>query len=214
MSAIPEIGDVVTVRVWASQGPQAAVNTFHYRVSETTGLGADLEAWAEAFDAVIAPLMKPILNNNAVYNGVQAYVNQLPMPLPQSATTNAGAGTGGGVAMSTQTSGLSQWVTAFAGPAGRGRTYWPFPSATDDAGAGVPSTSYLTAVFNAAAAVFEFGTVTEGSSTSTGVLVLKHGRNKAGVTPTPSPIMNFTVVPQWATQKRRGFFGRVNRSPI
>lgn len=209
------VNDVITFRVWSAVAEQAAVNTFHYQVVGVTGAGADLSDAAGAFDSLIASSYKLLLQNNAQYRGVQAYVNHLPLPQAQISIVNAGAGTGGTVGQSRQTCGLSKWLTDFAGPAYRGRTYWPFPPTADDSGIGVPSAPYVVDLQTITVLMFLFFTIPGTVSGSVSIrMVLKHGENKAGVTPAPTPITSLFVDPAWATQKRRGSFGRANSSPI
>lgn len=208
-------GDVVTFRVWSVVAEQAAVNTFHYLIGAITGVGADLGDAASAFDSLIATDFKMLLQNNAQYRGVQAYVNHLPLPLAQVSTAGAGAGTGGTVGQARQTCGISKWLTDFAGPAYRGRTYWPFPPTADDSGIGVPSAPYIVDLQTITVLMFTFfsipGTVSGAAACR---MVLKHGINKSGVIPPPTLITTLSVDPVWATQKRRGSFGRANVSPI
>jgi hypothetical protein len=207
-------GDLLTFRVWCTEVEQASVNTFNYLVETATGPSIDQEECAIAMDARIGPTMKIILNNNAIYNGVQCYVKRVPLPLPQASIVNAGAGTGGANAMARQTAGITRWNTFFAGQAYRGRTYWPFPATAEDATGGIPNPGYITAIGALSNSLLTLTGITAGGGSLVVSFVLKHGKNKAGVTPLPSPIQQYTAVAKWATQKRRGSYGKVNVSPI
>jgi hypothetical protein len=209
-------GDLVTIRVWSVLGPQAAVNTFHFVMgAESGGTVVTLSDAATSFDADTSSTYIPLLANSAQYRGVQAYVNQVPLPQWQSGTAGAGFGTGGATAMGSQLCGLIEWNTRLAGPAYRGRTFLPFPAAQDNADPGRPGASYQ------AAANAWIGNIMSISAFVNGVggsivaqYVLKHGKNKAGVIPSPSNITAGTFKDVWATQKRRGSLGRPNASPI
>lgn len=207
-------GNIITLRAWCSQGNQASVNTFHYLAGATSGLGVTTEEIAIEFDALISTDMKSLLNNVATYNGVQCYVNQVPLPLPQEATAGAGSGIGGATSLPPQSCGLTEWETAFAGPANRGRTYWPFPSTTEDSTGGIPGAGYQTLLATLAGLIIAHNTFGTGGNTSAVSLVIKHGKNKAGIIPAPTPIVNASTIGKWATQKRRSAFGRPNVSPI
>lgn len=208
------VGNIVTFRIWCTDAEQASVNTLRYQVISQTGSGGTLLQAATAFDAGISAIMTTLLNNNAEYKGVQAYVNQVPLPAPAVSTTGTGFGTGGANAMSRQTAGLIGWKTNFAGPAFRGRMYIPFPSTSEDAVGGVPSTVYTTDLDNFATALISFGTVGSGGNTSTLQFVIAHTVGKSGIRPAPSVIASGAGTGKWATQKRRGSYGRANSSPI
>jgi hypothetical protein len=208
------VGNILTLRAWCTQGNQASVNTFHYRVDASSGLGCTTGEIADEFSTLIGTTMKGLLNNVAFYNGVQCYVNQLPLPLPQDSTLSSGQGTGGATSLPPQSCGLTEWDTNFAGPANRGRTYWPFPSTAEDSTGGVPGASYISVLATFGGLLIThtlFGTL---GNTCNVTFVLKHGKNKAGTIPAPSPIVNSTAIAKWATQKRRSAFGRPNVSPV
>jgi hypothetical protein len=125
----------------------------------------------------------------------------------------AGAGTGGTDALPRQVAGLTAWKTALAGRAFRGRTFWPFPSAAFDTGDGVPTAAAVTAYTNLAVEALNFVTVGDVTNRSIIALVI---RNKPvrGVPWTSTPVTVGTTFNKWATQRRRGTFGRANVSPI
>jgi hypothetical protein len=207
-------GNILTLRAWTTAGNQAAVNTFHYLVDTVGGIGVDLGDCAIEFDALVGPAIKTNIPSTASYNGVQAYVNQLPQPIPQTGALNAGPGSNGAALLARQTCGLTTWETPFTGPAFRGRTYWSFPPTGADAGTGIPTGAYQTSIQALNSAILTklfFGT---GGNVANVTLVLRHGKNKLGIIPPPTPLTSATVQPAWATQKRRGSYGRPNVSPV
>lgn len=214
MSASIRAGDLLKMRAWAISGNQASVNTVYYQVQTITGSITLLEA-ATAFDGLVAPLYKAILGSQAQYRGIQCYVNQVPLPLPGISILGAGVGTGGSVNLPTQSCGITSWQTNYTGPSLRGRSYWPFPTTTEDAAGGAPTAGYITALTALSNAILVLTTLTGGSGSATVFLTLKRGKDKAGVLQPNEPINNFVVQPKWATQKRRGIgYGRPNASPI
>lgn len=207
-------GNIITLRLWSTWSNQAAVNTFHYLMGVRTGL-VDVNGAALFFDTLLNVLVKAIMADSSTYRGLQCYVNQLPLPQPGVSVVYAGVGTGSGLQMGAQICGLSRWQTAFAGPANRGRTYWPFPPAGLDAAGGFPSTGYLSDLEAIQDALIGVSAVTQaGGGTIDATYIIRHGLNKAGIIPPPTPITTGLASGGWATQKRRGFFGRANTSPI
>jgi hypothetical protein len=172
-----------------------------------------MEDFAVERDNTLSPLYKAIINNNAQYRGSSvARVNgSVPFELDVSSVANVGVGTGGAVAMAKQTAGLVKILTAFRGKRNRGRQYLPFPSTTHDAGNGTPSAAYLVSVANLQAALTALvNIVTFGGRTAQLIPVIWAPRAPGTV----QPITSSFASGRWATQRRRGDFGRVNVSPI
>jgi hypothetical protein len=209
-------GNVLTFRVWSTCGNQAAVTTHHYILGTSSGAGVTLSNAATVFDGTVAALYKNILSAQSSYRGVQAYVNQLPLPLPQSTVANAGVGTGGAIGNATQVTGITSWLTAIAGPGGRGRTYWPFPATAADSASPVPDAAYITAAEDLSQAMIDLVAIPgSGGGSINCTMGLKRGPNKAGVPQPFATFEQFVTQPKWATQKRRGLgYGRANVSPI
>jgi len=203
-------GQILEFRVWTNEAEQAAVNTYHYKVVTVTGTVTDVDA-AIDFDAVMAPLYKPLMQNLSNYRGTQARIISLvPLPIAVTTSLNAGVGTAGATGLPRQCAGLISWQTALAGPGHRGRTYLPFPSSFSDTGDGQPGLTYQNDLENLANALEGFGPITSGGGGSADVqLVLKV---KAPVS--PIPITDHVIRDHWATQRRRGSFGRANVSPV
>ncbi len=206
-------GDIVQTRAWTHDTDQAAVNTWYWLVTGFNPDGVDEEDVAVGVDAVAGPLIKPCINNLAVYDGVQSRdISQLPLGIMQQSKVNAGDGTSGAAALPRQTAGLIQWRTTKAGPGGRGRTYMPFPSTTDTELNGKPTVAYqghVNALATALMGITQFihaGNPLQLVSVEM-VLKVKPGLSSLG-------IETFAVSDKWATQKRRGAFGRVNVSPL
>jgi hypothetical protein len=212
--SIPVLGNIITMRVWTTQAEQAAVNTFHYLVVAVGGTGANLQTIADAFDTAISADWRSLVPSECEYKGAQAYVDQVPLPNFAIGNAHAGGGGAAGVTQARQACGIITWITAFAGRAFRGRSYMPFPPTTDDQSGGIPTNLYLAALSTMAGDLLAFGTAGTGGNTTTMQMVLLHKKNKAGVTPPPSAITLGFPRPRFATQKRRGSYGRANSSPI
>jgi hypothetical protein len=223
MSHALAAGGLLKMRVWTTfpTEVQSAVNTNWYVVSSVGALPATDQDAATALDALVAAEYKAILTSLATYNGVQAQICSPIGPytalfVAADVISSAGPGTVVGPPMPTQISGLASYETSQAGVANRGRMYAAFPGQSADSGGGTVSGAYDTALGALAANMSAGISISTAGRTAILVRVLNHGRNKAGLFPTPaqSPITGFKVSPFWATQRRRGEFGRTNRSPI
>lgn len=210
------VNDYVQVRVFCTNSEQASVNTFWYAVVAVgTPAATDLDMATDLDTGFLSTALPPMLNNLTTYNGVQVQVYRTPdIFAAQDSIAGAGPGTGGAVALPRQTAGLTHWQTPKAGRAYRGRTYWPFPATAHDTGDGIPTTAYVALMTTLANGLLNFTTFTVSGRSAQVSLVLKHRKNKAGVTPVPSTILSETNEAKWATQRRRGSFGRPNVSPI
>lgn len=219
MSSALLVGDLLKCRIWCSNSEQASVNTLWYQVLSVGGPPAtDLDVATLLDTGFLQHALPPILNNLTTYNGVQV---QIYRPIggtyfiyaAEDSVAGAGPGTAGAIALPRQTAGLTHWGTVFAGRQYRGRTYWPFPAVASDLGDGTPTSAYVSQVDTIGTAFLAFTAVT-GSGTATVQLVMMHRKPKVGDTPLPTIIRVATAENKWATQRRRGSYGRPNVSPI
>ncbi len=221
--AVPlSVGRPVRCRIWcvtSSFGGQASVNTIHYMTAAVGAIPAtDLDV-ATALNNLLAVDMKSLLGNLATYRGVQAQILKPAFPyhaefVEQFDNSLAGIGNAGPDMFAGQTCGLLSFQTIKSGPQFRGRFYIPFPSTESSNADGTPAASYIANAGDLAGTVGVGLAVSDSGRTATLVRVLLNGRNKAGEVPTPQPVLSTTVSGLWATQQRRGPFGRQNRSPI
>jgi hypothetical protein len=211
------VGAQVQVRIWCADVEQASVNTLEYIVAAVSSPAATDQDVADNLSVAFNGLYKAVLSDTAFYRGVQVRIGASPGLLftaPVFNNSSAGPGTAGAVGLPRQTCGLVSYQTLFSGQANRGRSYIPFPAQADDATFGVPGATYLTNLGLLAGDMGVGLSISVGARTATLVRVLIHRKNKAGATPPPSPITSFSISLRWATQRRRGSFGRANASPI
>jgi hypothetical protein len=222
MTAALTAGDYVRARLWTqfAAEKQAAVNTAWYVVSSVGASPSTDSDLAAYLDGNAGPIMLTMLPSLVDYRGVQVTINQTTYPykqklLPVVGNAFAGAGTSGSQPLPTQTAGLLRFQSPNAGPGGRGRWYIPFPPANANSGGGSPTAAYQVLMDNLAGIVATGIALSFGGRTATLVRVLVHSPPKGGgATPGPSPITSFQSSELWATQKRRGAYGRTNVSPI
>jgi hypothetical protein len=213
------VNDLVKVSIWCTDAEQASVNRLWYLITSVGAPAAtDADMATELDVGFLDTAIPPMLNNNALYNGVQCQIYRNPGPgqtifRAQFSIAGSAAGTGGALALPRQSAGITRWLTPQAGRAYRGRSYWPFPSTAHDVGNGNPTSAYSALVTTLSNGLFTFTNIT-GSGTALCDLVLMHKKNKAGVTPPPTVMQGALVEGRWATQRRRGSFGRPNISPI
>lgn len=206
-------GDLAKVSLITFDSTQIGENTFWYScftVNPSTPL-TDLD-FADNFDAVVGPSIPAILDSNAEYRGVivQIYsgLTFKPKWTSTDSTVHAGPGTGGGISLPKQTAGITSWYTALPKQANRGRTYWPFPSTGMDEGDGFPTDAYVTAINNIALLIRNITVVAIGGRSASFNQVLFH-RKVPGITNIVTPASHKA----WATQRRRGTYGRPQANP-
>lgn len=209
MPNVLNTSDICEARVWTTNQEQAAVNSFFFRIVGGGGVTDTDQALVTAIDSVIESAWKSAIGADSVYNGVQLYiVKPRPMPAFVKEISSAGPGTNLGLTMGRQTTGLISWRTALAGSANRGRTYFPFPTTTEDQSGAVPTNAYLTILDGIMLALI--GPILFGSA-ATAILGVYH---RATNVTTDILASSSSPVKKWATQKRRGSYGRPNVSPI
>jgi len=220
MATAIDPGDLLRVRIWFQSGDQAAVNTVYYVCATVSGNPTTDLNVAQQMDAFVAPSYKVLIADTATYRGVQVSIVRTPPRATQQAFAQAGVGTAGAVGMPRQVSGLLKFNTTDAGRAFRGRLYIPFPATASAATDGLPSSTYLTDLASLASLYQSIGSFDNDLVTPTGFItvaqVIVHTVPKGGVPPppAPSPVIAWTPAEVFATQRRRGSFGRPNVSPV
>jgi hypothetical protein len=197
--------------IFCSDSDQLAVIKRFWTVYTIVGPAPDTQQCCDQLDALLAPLIKPSMNAHATYRGSTfGRVSDLPpLEVASICIANAGAGTGGADAMSKQTTGMLSLNTDLKGPFNRGRVYMPFPAVQADDGTGVPNAAYLLKLAAIGAIWTAFQTVVVGGNPTS----MRCTRWDNDVHPT-QPYTEGIARPAWATQKRRGDYGKANKFPI
>lgn len=205
------VNDIYRVRVICTKDDQIGVNVLHYRVVSNALPEPTKQEVANFLDAAFAPVYKPLLTSSAFYRGLGVQkIFPLPVEVESFSVANLGAGTVAGDELPKQVSGLLSYRTSFAGAGFRGRSYIPFAGESDNAAPGQPTGGYITrmvalgSVINSALLIIGGG----GGSVTLQLVVFRRGDN------TSTLVVAGLVRPFWATQRRRGDFGRPNTPPF
>lgn len=205
------LNEIWQLRIGTYTISQAAINTVHYKVTAVLGT-VDSGFVALDFDTDMAPLFKALMADNATYRGVSLQrIAPLPKTVPDMVTSSEGPGSQIGEMLPEQTAGIISAKTAFAGRRQRARVYIPFPCEIDNDDGAIPATSYVTRLDNLALELYATRNVihTPGVNTLTLQPVVYHR-----LTQTTDDIIVARGKRLWATQKRRGNFGRRNPVPF
>jgi hypothetical protein len=210
MATTVQVNDILLINAVTQCQAQIGLNGYFFQVTTIGAAPAtDLDV-CTYFSTTFSGVYIPILPGSASYYGAMVRIlNRVPKPAFVATNNGAGIGTVAGAALPKQTCGLITKRTPIAGRHGRGRTYVPFPASLDDTGAGGPGGGYITRVTALASAIIVPVTVTAGGRSCSLIPVLWD--RKAAV---PFAITAFTVSARWATQRRRGDFGRPNIPPF
>lgn len=208
MATLPN-GSIAEVRFFTSLGDQTAVMVRHYRISGTGPAGTDVQL-ATAIGTGTPTFIKDVTAATATYRGLSVQ-SISPGPKTQAVFNTAGSGPGtvAGETLPPQTAGVITLRTQFAGRQFRGRAYSPFPGESDNSAGGgltVAASARLQALADQLTAIFDFGT-NAGEAIATPVVYSR----KFGTSET---IEAGIARPGWGTQRRRGFFGQQNISPV
>lgn len=199
--------DVYLARMICACGDQVSVNVRHYFVTQTQGNGGTDEEIAAALSAIMAPAYPPLMSSAAQYMGLEVQkIHPLPPSNPVPSVVGAGPGIDATEPLPRQSSGLITLTTAFAGRAYRGRLYVPFPSeGFNEAPIGRPTVDYSIKLVTLAERLILPISTAGPVDNNTLVPVLWH-RSDRSVT----FITNYIARSVWATQRRRGSYGRPN----
>jgi len=208
--AIVITNHIIEVKTYCLHLEQLGINSLHYRISGTTGGPVYDDEAAVACDLLINPLYLPLLNANAQWKGLTFQIVGGGTPQPyQVSATHSNFGTVAGDLMSRQTCGIITKLTAGIGRANRGRVYFPFPGEADNQVTATPVAGYVTRLTNLANVILvPFNIAGASGGTITMQPIIFH--RLSGLS---TDINGFRSNQKWATQRRRGSYGRPNTLP-
>jgi hypothetical protein len=192
---------------------QSAVQRRYWRVfaNPVPGLATFDDVAAEV-SSLVAIRYKTLMANGAKYLGTRVR-RVSPVGLDQwgVSVVGAGDGTAGAVAAPGQVAGLITFLSPFLGKSGEGRMYVPFPALADIVGDGSARPAYVVAL-TSLAGKFTLPLSVVGPTGGTWELDAALWSPSA-----PAEWKNITdsrASSVFATQRRRGAYGRLNRLPF
>jgi len=204
------VGDLYEFRIFSTCQDQVGMNVLHYKVSTETGTFPPPSAWPNTFMDNISDDYCQLLNTDAALALVLVQLIGVVPPGPIYNSTLAPiSGTGGDGILPKQVSGLIAKKTQLGGKANHGRIYIPFPYIEADGAGGKPVPDYLANLGDLGdllAPDISFGT---DPNTVTLQAQIYHRESN-----TTTPWTSCVVRSKWATQRRRGDFGKQNVLPL
>jgi len=206
------VNDVLEIRLVSSVQSQVAINILHARVTGiTAGSASEMEA-AQRADVLIAPAMKGVMSSTATWRGI-GLKKIRPLPVGNEATNVGltGAGTNIGDMLPKQTSGLISLYSTQTGRNGRGRVYIPFPAEGSNEANSTPAAAYNVSLETICTLLLAGFTVTglmPGGTATVQFGVFSKALNAFAA------LTAAICKDAWATQRRRGDFGRPNALPF
>jgi len=202
-------GNVLQVRFVFVKLDQTAFVVKHYTVGTVTG-NVTLGMVATSVQALYASALLGIIAQQAAFRGTDVRrVFVTPPSPPAWDQTGIGVGSVVGEALPGFVSGLTSWVTEFAGRKYRGRSYWPFPGEADSDNEGRPSAGYKTRLTTIAQSMITPISVVSGGNSCSITPVVYHR-----IDHTTNQIIDYKIRDYWGVQRRRGGAGRPNPSPL
>lgn len=208
--AVFALNDIIRIRIATYTPSQAAINTMHYKVIAVAGTSSDTATAATTFDTALSTPYKNIMSDNARYRGLSVQrIFPGIVTVPDIVVASDGPGVVASDLLPGQVSGIGSWRTDLAGRKYRGRVYIPFPAESHNDVTGIPTAAYVTLLDTLLTALSVTRTVGGGGNTADLRCVLFHRS-----TNTSDQIVAQVARPRWATQKRRGNYGRTNPTPF
>lgn len=207
-------GDVYQLKLYCKLTPQFGITIRHFILATMTNQASE-QGLCDALSALFGPLFKQLIGSTASYYG--ALTGKLVgnvFDTQAHSVSGAGIGTAAGANMPAQVSGLISLRTGIPGRKFRGRAYVPFMADSENTVTGgfpVPSAGTLTTLALLAA---KMQTCTVTTADAPASVCTLNGQIYHRATGTFSGISQTIAVPNWATQKRRGAFGRTNQNPF
>jgi len=209
---MPAVPFRVRVSLVAASSGQLGITSFHVRIADGVAREPsfeNMEALATAYDAALADPFKECLAQEATYLGLRARLEQGVPVDDLEVKTDANAGFGAWTTANsapTQICGLLRKRTLRTGRHGRGRCYIPFVPADAVGIDGNPTGGYLTALQLLGTAMLQNREVVmDGVGTTFRTVVVAADRAAQFYV-----CEDITRAGAFATQRRRGAFGRLN----
>lgn len=203
------VGDVVEVCVYCKLEEQIAINVLHYNIDAVGGVAVEYDEVAGRIYAAIENPYRDWLTESAQFAGVG--IRRLA-PLPKTIQYTRIDPVDGNLTAFTlpaQVSGLISVRTPKPGPGGRGRIYIPFGSINWADVVGNMTPDAEAQLQSIADALGPTTTWQEATAAWTIVATLQ----VSGV-PSAPECDNIFATGKWATQRRRGNYGKPNALPI
>lgn len=204
------VNDAIQLRFVCSTSDQISLNIRQFLITDVQGVEATPQEIADYFSTSAGPQYRGLLSEDAHYDGVA--LRMLPFGgIPSDWQSKLEAGVGGvvGPLLPKQSCGLLSLRSTALGRRGRGRVYIPFPSEEDNVTGGIPSVDYVVRVEVLSDTIAEAAFV--GAVPNVTTLTPMLFSRDTGVY---TPIVATLARSLWATQRRRGDFGKQNVSPI
>lgn len=203
------VGDFFELRVYCQHAEQTSINVLKYRVDALSVATVGEQALTTAILPLIDEQYKTCMTNEASFLGVSLR-KITPGDVGNEFYSKAlGAGLQVSKGMPRQSCGLISWRANGVGPRYRGRTYVPFPSVFHNDDLARPTAAYMTALGELRDILLTGVDVDIGfDETCTYSLYVE------GTPPGTFRKIVTSVLPRkWATQRRRGSFGKPNAPP-
>lgn len=200
------VNDIYRLRVYWRFGDQVSINTIHLRTLTETGV-INRDELAQYLLDDCETAWGALVTSAATYLGISL---QRIAPVALDPVVKEAVGVSGqvlGEPLPRQVCGLISWRTGEAGRSNRGRMYVPFPSETDNLTGEGPTPNYTARMQNLAD--FFIGGVPHSGSGglwTINLIPIIWGPTKGlGL-----EINGAAIRTGWATQRRRGTYGRQN----
>jgi hypothetical protein len=210
-------GGIVTFGIWTQLDETIAIMRRDYLwVGPVSGdkTTRDSDVFAAFGAGGLFAVLQPVLATPVAVLGESCVLRDNPDKFaPTYSTVVSGVGAGGSVALPSQVAGLISFGSDTLGARGEGRTYVPFPPVAGNELHGKMTAAYQSALL--ALGTMLLGPIPCPNTPGTGSGTLTACTKVLPVIPTTSRLFSTVRVEKaWATQRRRGDFGRVRRSPF
>lgn len=213
------VGNIYRTRVAFQLGSQVSLNYYDHRVIASSAADATVQMLADAISADAATALKGPVTSAATFLGLgtRRIFTSPPFGLEYICTLNTGLGGGGANPLPSQVTGLISVYSANPGRSGRGRRYIPFPSTTaQTAPAEKPNAAYVVSLDQIVGHMFTQKVLTLAGARTVTILPQLSRRFGQGANATFVSVAIDRALSRssWATQRRRGDYGKQNLSPF
>ena len=204
-------GDILRASVFSWNENQVGINNICYRITGSTGVGIQYGDLAFNIQNAVEGPLQALLPLTGFLLGTKVANAKSKTGKLSGVATSTSIGSGSDC-LPTQTSGIITFNPAVTGRGRKGRIFVPFPKSSKLDVDGTPTASYVIDLQNYANALAigsTFPILGAGGGSAVAVPTVYQR-----ATDTHSDIATFLARKEWATQRRRGNYGRPNPQAI
>lgn len=212
----PANGDLLECTFCCNTTSQIGLNIIHLQMVTQGATPMSLLDVSQSLDVIFNPLYRALMPTLGIWRGIATRNLMAPRTIMFPYIGNTGPGGPGTTLMPTQTSYIIKLRGYIAGRKAVGHIYPAFPDGLFGTSVGGMTSGAYISLGALASRFATLAAISNGAASSVVQLVIRNKDVTIGGVKVPqwSTVQTVLAIQKWATQRRRGQFGRTNSTPF